>query len=136
MIPSLPVADPDPRGRADGLARVRDELVYAWDRPAGVAMASSVPSRLGYPLGVLAQVAAAEAALLANRTAVRLSQGLHATPSDTPSSLASCTALFEAISLPPVAALSREGMRAASVDLAFAWQRVAGANPFVLERLR
>lgn len=135
MIPTLPGADDDRSGREDGLARVREELVYAWDRPAGIAMASAVPSRLGFPLGVLAEVAKAEALLLANRTAVRLSEGLHATPAETRSSVASCSALFKTIAAPPIAAFCREGMGAPAVDLAFAWQRVAGANPFVLERI-
>jgi arachidonate 15-lipoxygenase len=134
-IPSLPGADADPRGRAEALARAKDELTYAWDRPAGVAMASAVPKRLGYPLAVLAEVAKAEAQLLANRAAVRLSQGLHATPEETPSTIDSSRALFKTIAEPAVAALSRSGMSATAVDRAFAWQRVAGANPFVITRI-
>jgi arachidonate 15-lipoxygenase len=135
MIPTLASDDVDPAGRADALAKARSELAYAYDRPSGVAMASAVPKRLGFPLGVLAQVAGAEAALFANRAAVRLRQGLHATPSDAPSTIASCTALFETIHAPPVAVFCKDGMGTPSADLAFAWQRLAGANPFVIARV-
>lgn len=90
-------------------------------------MAKSLPKRLGFPLGVIAQVAKAEAELLANRAAVRLKEGFHGIADDAPSTLATCDALFALIGVPPVA-------RALN-DRAFAWQRVAGANPFVLRRI-
>jgi arachidonate 15-lipoxygenase len=131
MTPTLPQDDPNPSARAAQLASARDELPYAWDRPSGVAMAASVPKRLGYPLGVIAQVAAAEAHLAANKAAVRLREGFHpAAPSD-PSTRASCGSLFAAIAAPPVLDATSD---AATSDLAFAWQRVAGPLPLLLRR--
>lgn len=127
MLPVLPQRDDDPSGRADALTRARGELEYAWDRPEGIAMAKSLPSRLGFPLGVIAQVAKVEAELLANRAAVRLKEGFHAIADEAPSTLASSTALFSLISLPRVASELN--------DRAFAWQRVAGPNPFVLRAI-
>lgn len=127
VLPVLPQRDEDPRGRADGLARARDELQYAWDRPAGIAMARSIPKRLGFPLGVIAQVAKAEAELLANRAAARIAEGLRGIADDAQSTIASCTALYALLSPPPVATVLD--------DRAFAWQRVGGANPFVLQRI-
>lgn len=127
MTPALPQHDPDPDGRADGLARARDELAYAWDRPVGVAMARSLPRRLGFPLGVVAQVAQAQAALLANRAAARLKEGLRGVADDAPSTIAACSALYALLTPPPVATHLD--------DRAFGWQRLAGANPFVLRRI-
>lgn len=136
MIPTLPSNDPDPSGRADALAVARSELVYAYDRPRDVAMAASVPKRLGFPLGVIAQVAGAEARLTANSAGARLREGLRGLSDDAPTSLAACTALFAAIELPPVARLLDEGRAPSELfDRVFAWQRLAGANPFTLARV-
>ena len=136
MIPTLPRLDPDPTQRASELEAVRSELTYAWDRPAGVAMAASVPRRLGLPLGVLTRVAAAEAAILANRAAVRLREGLLHPPSDdSPTSIESATHLFAALDTPPlVSLLAHGGLTTELGDRAFAWQRVAGACPQVIAR--
>ena len=136
VIPTLPHLDPDPEGRASGLAAVRAELEYAFDRPAGIAMARSVPSRLGFPLAVLAQVAEAEAVLLANRAANRLARGLAREPER--SSVEGCAELFRTVASPPVLerllseGTAAAGMGSALADRAFAWQRVAGACPFVI----
>lgn len=129
VLPLLPQRDDDPRGRAEALARVRDELEYAYDRPAGIAMARSLPKRLGFPLGVIAQVAKAEGELALNRVAARLKEGLRGIADDAPSTLETCSALFATLSPPPIAGLG------APDDRAFAWQRIAGANPFVLRRI-
>lgn len=90
-------------------------------------MAKELPRRLGFPLGVVAQVAKVEAELLANRGAARLKEGLRGVADDAPSGIDGCTALYALIDPPPVAS--------ALNDRAFAWQRVAGANPFVLRRV-
>ena len=68
--PILPQRDEDAAGRADALKAVRAELEYAWDRPTGIAMAKSLPKRLGFPGGVIAQVAKATAELFANSPGV------------------------------------------------------------------
>lgn len=128
LIPVLPRHDPASDARAAQLASARAELTYTWDRPPGVACAADVPRRHGYPPGVLAKVAEVTARLAANRLAVRAKQGLHA---DTgPSTLASCRELFEAIPAPAVAARSADGD-----DASFAWQRLGGANPWVIRRV-
>lgn len=90
-------------------------------------MAKSIPKRLGFPLGVIAQVAKAEAELLANRAATRVREGLRGIADDAPSTIASCDQLFTLIAAPPIASQLN--------DRAFAWQRVAGANPFLLRAI-
>lgn len=136
MKPVLPQFDSDPRGRSDALDRARDELVYAWDRPDGVATSERIPRRLGYSATVIAQVSLAGGALAANRTAARL----HRPPAGDaqPSGPTDTTSLFATIAPPPVhAALGADAddEQKPLWDRAFAWQRVAGANPHVLERL-
>lgn len=136
MNPVLARYDDDPQGRSEKLARVRDELSYAWDRPEGVATARSLPKRLGYPPGVVAQVGVALAALEANKAAARL-RGARVEP-DRTATFESCAARFATIDLSSIAQAridaTHRGDRAA-LDALFAWERLAGANPFVLERL-
>ncbi len=89
VLPTIPRADADPAGRTAQLERARAELAYAYDRPTGVAMAREVPSRFGFPAGVVARVAAAEAELLANRAAARLREGLRGIDPAAPTTQAS-----------------------------------------------
>lgn len=127
LLPTIPRADGDPAGRKAQLEQARAELAYAYDRPAGIAMAREVPRRLGFPAGVIARVAAAEAELVANRAAVRLKEGFHGIYASAPTTLARARDLFALIALPAIAARQD--------DRAFAWQRLAGACPFVLRRI-
>lgn len=136
MNPVLARYDDDPRGRAEKLSRVRDELSYAWDRPEGVATASSLPKRFGYPPGVIAKVGVAVAALEANKVASRLRGAQY--QADRVATVQSCAAQFTTIDLSPAARAyidARERGDRVALDALFAWERLAGANPFVIERL-
>ncbi len=116
------------------LAKMRDSLRYAYDQPPGIAMAASVPKGHEYPLEVVAKVAELTIAMKLNRGAVKIEDFsfkalLHREAASDRSSVASCKALFATIERPAVAAIDPSDARA---DLSFAWQRVAGANPFLL----
>ena len=144
MLPCLPSLDSDPSGRTQALAASQSDLVYVWDRPLGVAMAQSLPKRLHYSAGVVAQVAAATVALKANSAVHRLKHG--AIESTEPSSAQSATELYCTISLPPIAhelnsAGDGDGDRAKAgqsviADRLFAWQRLAGCNPHVIAQVK
>jgi arachidonate 15-lipoxygenase len=131
MMPLLPAQDTNPAGRAGQLEAERARLRYAWDQPPGIAMAEGVPHGQGYPPGVLAKVAELTAAMAVNRGAARLveaARSLREGPAE--GSLAACRALFATISAPGLADIGPGDPRA---DALFAWQRVAGANPVLLE---
>lgn len=129
MIPSLPAQDPEPHARSAHLERERSRYRYVWDLPPGIAMAEEVPKGAGYSAGTVAKVAALSAAMKVNRAACKLA---HLFERGTParSSLASCRELFATIEAPALASVEPGADRA---DAAFAWQRVAGANPLLLE---
>jgi arachidonate 15-lipoxygenase len=130
MLPTLPQFDADRTSRDERLSRIRSELPYAWDRPEGVATAADVPLRHGVPPGVIARAAAIGAELAANRVAARLRT--RTLDEDAPSDPAFCDDVFVTIDPPPIARLGHDPSSAAR---AFAWQRVAGANPFMIERV-
>jgi arachidonate 15-lipoxygenase len=124
MLPSLPAQDPNPSERRARVDEARARLRYSWDQPPGIAMAEEVPRGEGYSPRMIAEVLKLTVATKLNRVAPRLPHPQAA------SRLASCRALFATIEAPPIAAVDPGGARA---DAAFAWQRVGGANPLVLE---
>lgn len=126
-LPTLPRDDADPGGRGAALERRRSELVWAHDRPAGVATAREVPRGDGYPPRVVAQVMEARARIAVDLGWARLRHpGASSTAPMTPSRLA---ALYTTLPAPPVAAPAADPTTA---DRLFAWQRQAGANPYAL----
>ncbi len=130
MIPFLPADDPDPAARAAPLGAARARHRYTWDALPGIAMAAELPAGEGYSPQVVAKVAALGAAMKVNRAACALGRASPSGAAPTSSSLASCRALFATIEAPSLASIDPGSPRA---DAAFAWQRVGGANPLVLE---
>ncbi len=131
MLPTLPQFDADRGSRDERLARARSELPYAWDRPEGVATAAEIPLRCSVPPGVIARAAALGAELAANRVAARLRT--RTLDEDAPGDEDFCDALYVTLDPPPLARMARD---AHTQNRVFAWQRVAGANPFMLARER
>ncbi|MFI5301336.1 MAG: lipoxygenase family protein, partial [Polyangiales bacterium] len=136
-LPCRPSAAADPIARARQLDAMRASLRYAYDQPPGIAMAESVPKGHEYPPEVVLKVVELGLAMKLNRAAadlegVTFKSLLHRTPAATSSSLRSCRALFATIGAPAIAAIAPTDPRA---DAAFAWQRVAGANPFLLRAI-
>jgi arachidonate 15-lipoxygenase len=130
MRPCLPSQDPDPRARAARLDGARERVRYVWDQPPGIAMAEKVPHGEGYPAGVVAENLALAVATKANRAAHALLPAPGGADGSLASALAPYRALFATVPAPPLAAVEPDGDRA---DPAFAWQRVAGANPLTIE---
>ena len=131
MRPYLPAQDPDLSARLVRLEEARGRLRYAWDQPPGIAMAAEVPHGEGYPAGVIAASVALGLATKANRAASAVLSAAHGGGGDPLAGvLAPYRALFATIEAPALAAVHPDGDGA---DAAFAWQRVGGANPLVLE---
>jgi arachidonate 15-lipoxygenase len=131
MVPHLPAQAPDPRARQQQLDEARARLRYAWDQPPGIAMAAELPHGEGYPAGVVARGAALALATKANRAAGALARAVRREGETSLAGvLAPYRALFATVEAPPLAAVDPESARA---DAVFAWQRVAGASPLVIE---
>jgi arachidonate 15-lipoxygenase len=130
MRPCLPAHDPDPRARAARLDEARERIRYVWDQPPGIAMAEEVPHGAGFPAGVVAESAMHTVGTKANRAAHKVLPSKGKDDGSVASVLEPYRALFATLAVPPIAAIDPGSDRA---DAAFAWQRVAGANPLTIE---
>ena len=124
MVPCLPQKDPDPAGRAAAISAVRAGYLYTKDYLPPIPMVVNVPSSEAFSTRYLAERTVETSPLLANLLAVK-ARGIFENLDD----LAKYEDLFESLPLPDIAASWR-------TDWAFAEQRIAGANPMVIARVR
>jgi arachidonate 15-lipoxygenase len=114
MTPTLPKDDPRPEHRARGLAKAREDYAFRHDYHEIVA-AASLPLREKDDVGWYAAVAAVSAKLEVNKLAIGPVQGND------------YRRMYATIAAPPVVDVWQR-------DDVFAWQAVAGANPYMLRR--
>jgi len=164
MSVSLPQNDDDAAKRADWLRERRTQYRYAYDWPVGVATGAELRDEDEYSLGYLAGTMAVYGKLGVNLAAMRVEgfdgkeAAFHLTkrlagirqhnlvhhifeasqgaakkfPNRRPRTWDEYKVYFETIDAPPVVPFwDRGGL---DLDLAFAWQRLAGVNPMVLAR--
>jgi arachidonate 15-lipoxygenase len=163
MTTSLPQNDGDSDARAQALAVQQEVYRYSYTWPPGVAVAAEVPSADTYSLGYIARLLPVTWDLFRNTLGLTelviddgaLRQKFEADMANVPAmesrhvggwflraasviadhvtatqplSVESYGRFFDAISATPV-------WKVYDDDKAFAWQRIAGANPMVLSRL-
>ncbi len=163
MLPCLPSDAPHPEARSLALARSRDVYRYSYAWPPEVAVAAELPKADEYSTAYIAQSLVVLADIFRNllptadlfiapgrvhellgelfagletlRPAevkgrlfeVHMEVARHMT-SEKPSSLDGYARFYNTIHAPPVAACWDD-------DRSFAWQRIAGVNPMVLQRV-
>ncbi len=162
MFPTLPQDAKDAPARRAALELARQRYRYSYVYPPGAAWADELPAGEGYSIGYVADYVMIEATLKANHVAAELGgleefsakqhqeeraslspEGLGEALFDVGASLAREMArtrlasvdefatFFEIIEAPPM--LKKYQGTPAEQDELFAWQRLAGANPMVLE---
>ena len=162
MSTFLPQLDPDPEERQEELSKAQQEYQFRYDTYVSpLAVASCVPKGQGFALGWLVKVAERALKILANyieweadqhkkdemhkkeREFVRdlatgsikadavlryVLEALESKVKEQPRSLDDYADMFRVIGLPPISRDFQE-------DRVFAWMRVAGPNPLVIEKV-
>lgn len=163
MGPSLPQSDGDARERSDGLAIKRELYRYDYAYPPNIAVASSLPPGEEFSACFAAHIVAIQMKTFENgmasegqredsqsnrrlnflSTAARallspadlgavmgaqLDAGSRMMRDDRPATVIGYNELYATIERPSIASQYQD-------DFAFAWQRIAGANPMVLRSL-
>lgn len=158
--PSLPApggaSGPSAAHRAELLRQARETYVWDWSWPPGCATLRTLPKDDRYGLDFIAETAALQLRVRANRTALALEgverrgwtpataehallhpvdvteEIVRGAPTTHPGAIEDYAKYFALLPEPPMVRRLRE--RPADADLLFAWQRVAGANPMALRR--
>lgn len=156
LRPSLPAPGAAANHRADGLKKARETYAWDWSWPPGCATLRRLPKEDRYGLDFIAETAALQLRVRANRTALVVEGAelggwtpasvehalLHPTdvteeiargaPTTHPDSIEDYAKYFALLPSPPLA--TRLSAHPEDADSLFAWQRVAGANPMALRR--
>lgn len=162
MRPVLPQNDVDPTARGRALTAKRDRFVFAFDWPPLVATLAALPLHEEFSPGYIAKVELAQLRIAANHAAIGMKQqGLRGalrelieglelanpksslfasavkaaehSPRSRPDHYDEYHRYFARFEEPPLLAALRR--RPQDADLFFAWQRIAGANPMMIERI-
>jgi arachidonate 15-lipoxygenase len=162
--PSLPADDPNPSARAEGLARCRTEYEFDYATLSGIPVAKHVPRRDNFSASYIVKTVEGSMQMLENEAAIDLVKWTAIVGLDLarlviaqvrkpkkrgfshlvqvvdgllgegvsgarPDSTHDYARMFSVIQEPAIAKVFRE-------DRMFAWQRLAGANPMVIQQVK